>query len=151
MKLQSNCPKNMTKYIFDYAFTKKPLKADKMWQKLQLRETFVKSQLFPYKVEFDAPSQKGPFEKGELNIHHGPLMSLHGAIGEVKVGYRDLQYFYGSYVLTFRWIRPTRLEFFKDGNQITVRLTYFVRPWIKPFWAGFNWIFWRLFPVTFIV
>jgi len=151
VKKQSSCPDNMIKYVFEYAFTKKPLKAEKMWEKLQLRETFVKSQLFPYKVEFDAPSQSGAFQEGELNIHHGPLLSLHGAIGAVEPAYRDLQYFYGSYVLTFRWIRPTRLEFFKENNKITVRLTYFVRPWIKPFWAGFNAFFWRLFPVTFIV
>jgi len=151
VKNQSECPQNMTEYVFEYAFTKKPAKAEKMWELLQLRETFVKSQLFPYKVEFDAPSQKGAFLEGELNIHHGPLMSLHGAIGKVAPKYRDLQYHYGSYILSFRWIRPTRLEFFRDKNQITVRLTYFVRPWIKPFWAGFNEFFWRLFPVTFIV
>ena len=151
MKTQSECPQNMVKYVFEYAFEKKPSKAEKMWEKLQLRETFVKSQLFPYKVEFAAPSQKGPFEEGELNIHHGPLMSLHGAVGKIQSGYRDLKYFYGSYVLSFRWIRPTRLEFFKEKNEITVRLTFYVRPWIKPLWAAFNGLFWRLFPITFIV
>lgn len=151
MKTQSECPKNMNVYVFEYAFTKKQTKIDKVWNRLQLRETFVKSQLFPYKVQFDSPTQKGPFEEGELNIHHGPLMSLHGAIGEVSENYRDLAYHYGSYVLTFRWIRPTRLEFFKKDNQIRVRLTFYVRPWIKPLWHGFNWLFWRLFALTLIV
>lgn len=151
MKNQSACPKNMKDYVFEYSFSKKTNKAEKIWDCLKLRETFVKSQLYPYKVEFDAPYQKGPFETGELNIHHGPLMSLHGVIGEITNNYRDLQYFYGSYIFSFRWVRPTRLEFFKDGDQITVKIKYYVKWWIKPFWAGFNWFFWRLFAVTFIV
>ncbi len=151
MKVQSQCPKSLKVYEFKYTFSKNEIKINKIWEALKLRETFVKGQLFPYKVEFDSATQKGPFEEGELSIHHGPLISLHGAIGRIDDDYRDLQYFYGSYVFSFRWIRPTRLEFFKNGNEITVKLNYYVKWWVKPFWAGFNWFFWRLFAATFIV
>jgi hypothetical protein len=150
MKTQSECPKYMRTLVFEHKFKKKTEKIDKIWKRLQLRETFTRSQLFPYKVQFDSESQKGPFQEGELNIHHGPLLSLHGSIGKITEEYRDLQYYYGSYVITFRWIRPTRLEFFREGDYITVRLTYYVRPWIKPLWNGFNWFFWRLFSLTLI-
>ena len=119
------------------------------WDKLQLRETFVKGQIPPYKVEFDSITQSGAFSIGELNIHHSPFLSVHGAIGEVSSHYRDLNYFYGSYVLSFRLIRPTRLEFFKTDNSIKVRLTTYVRPIFKPIWQFGLKFFWGTFGINF--
>jgi hypothetical protein len=140
----------MRTLVFEHLFSRKPEKIEKIWQRLQLRQTFTRSQIFPYKVEFDSDTQKGPFKEGELNSHHGPLISLHGAIGKVNPNYRDLQYFYGSYVLTFRWIRPTRLEFFKSGDQIKIKVTYYVRPWLKAILKALNSVFWKLFSLTIV-
>jgi hypothetical protein len=111
---QSKCPPFLQEHQFERYFPIRKEKLDQIWQSLNLRESFVKGQLFPYRVEFDAPTQEGPFQSGELNIHHGPLLSAHGQIGEVTPNYRDLQYFYGSYVLSFRWIRPL----WNTGNEI---------------------------------
>ena len=151
MKNQSDCPKGFVEDVFETSFSMSKKRCLKMWQKLQLRETFVKSQLFPYKVEFDSESQKGAFLEGELNTHHGPGISLHGAIGKVDESYRDLKYFYGSYVLTFRLIRVKRLEFFKDSDeQIRIRLTTYTRSWFKFIWNRSNYVFWKMFNLTFI-
>ena len=144
-KLQSKCPKNLREHSFTHTFQVHEQFIDKFWRILQLRETFVKGQLFPYRVEFDAPQQHGPFQESELNIHHGPGLSVHGAIGEVSQSYRSLKYFYGSYVLSFRLIRPTLLEFSRDESSVTVRLNSYVHPWILPFWKLGNALFWKAF------
>jgi hypothetical protein len=98
-------------------------------------------------VEFAANSQEGEFFPGELNIHHGPFLSVHGAIGEVSSSYRSLDYFYGSYVLSFRLIRPFKLEFFRKDQILTVKLHTFVRPWFKPLWRFLNEVFWSAFRI----
>lgn len=64
-------------------------------------------------------------------------------LGKIESNYRDLQYFYGSYVLSVRWIRPVRLEFFKEKNGIRLQLKTYVRPWILPFWKTSNAVFWK--------
>jgi hypothetical protein len=115
------------------------------WNKLQRRETFTKGQIFPYRVEFASPSQEGEFSPGELNIHHGPFLSVHGAIGEVTPSYRSLHYFYGSYVLSFRLIRPVELEFFRDGHKIKLKLKVYIRPWLRPLWRLLNNMMWTFF------
>lgn len=148
MQLQSSCPPFLKTQVFEKFFALSPDKSQKIWRQLQLRETFTQGQLPPYRVEFDAPEQKGPFKKGELNIHHGPLLSAHGVIGEVSDSYRDLQYLYGSYVLSFRWIRPVRLEFFKEPGGLKLKLTSYVHPlWAGP-WHLINVIFWSAFKWT---
>jgi len=148
MNYQSSLPKGFASYTFKKTFSLKEKRCEKAWQKLQKRETFTRGQIPPYKVEFHADSQKGNFKEGELNIHHGPFLSVHGAIGEISECYRDLQYFYGSYVLSFRLIRPTRLEFFKKDNIITVKIHYYLKPWIKPLWIAVNFLMWRSFGLT---
>ena len=123
-KLQSECPSHMVSYVFEKTFKVSEKRMDKIWERLNRRESFVKGQVFPYKVEFANPTQEGPFQTGELNIHHGPLLSLHGVIGEISSEYRDLKYFYGSYVLSFRIIRPVRLEFFRKKNSIELKFFF---------------------------
>ncbi len=120
------------------------------WKKLQRRETFTKSQLFPYRVEFASPSQEGEFSPGELNIHHGPFLSVHGAIGEVTPSYRSLHYFYGSYVLSFRLIRPVELEFFREGDKLKLKFKVYIRPWLRPLWRLLNFMMWSSFRLSLL-
>ena len=148
---QSDCPSRMEICLVEKIFPIASVKLDGAWEALQQRETFVDSQIPPYKVEFDAPQQTGPFSVGELNIHHGPLLSVHGRIGDISSNYRDLEYFYGSYVLSFRWIRPVRLQFFKEENGIRMRLKAYVAPWMRPFWLIGNSFFWSFFGLNFIL
>jgi hypothetical protein len=148
--LQSECPKNMVPDLFEKKFTASSEKLDKIWEKLNQRETFVNGQVFPYKVEFANSTQAGPFKSGELNIHHGPLLSLHGAVGRISSSYRDLKYFYGSYVLSFRWIRPLRLEFFREQDSISLKIHTYVKPSVRPFWRWGNNVFWKYFGITFL-
>jgi hypothetical protein len=125
-------------------FTEDP---DSFWAKLNLRQTFVNAQFFPYKVEFNSPTQTGRFKTGELNIHHGPLLSVHGEIGDITEDYRDLKYYYGSYIFSFRLIRPTRLEFFKKDKGIGIKLSCYIRPWFIKIWELGNNFFWKRFNV----
>jgi len=149
-KIQSSCPSSMITDVFHRTFTSSPQKLDSVWESLNKRETFVKGQVFPFRVEFDNVSQEGAFQTGELNIHHGPLLSLHGAIGDVSADYRDLKYFYGSYVFSFRWIRPTRLEFFRRENSIELKIHSYLKPWARPLWRAGNALFWKFFGITFL-
>ena len=125
-------------------------KKEAVFNNLQKRETFVKGQIPPYKVEFDSELQTGTFKEGELNIHHGPLLSVHGIIGEISDTYRDLKYFYGSYILSFRLIRPVRLEFFKEEEGIRLKITCLVKPWFIRPWELLNKIFWKFFGISFL-
>ncbi len=126
---------------------------DRVWSWLEDPATFVDGQVFPYRVEFVSPDPATPpgFHVGGLNIHHGPFLHLPGTLTEIREGeYRDLQYFYGSYVLSPRLVRPTRLEFWVEGEpdttRVTLSLTSFVRRGFAPVWArGQRW-FWARFP-----
>jgi len=119
-----------------------------LWRRLQRRETFTEGQLFPYRVEFEAPAQVGEFAPGERNIHHGPLLSVHGVIGEVTPRYRSLHYAYGSYVLSFRLVRPVLLEFRRDEQWLKLRLRAQVRPWFRPVWRALNQCLWTGFRLS---
>lgn len=145
---QSDCPHGFIVSKVEKEFYYNSDQLQIAWDKLQLRETFVRGQPFPYKVEFDSSSQDGAFMMGELNIHHGPLLSVHGKITDVTDTFRGLDYFYGSYVLSFRLVRPIKLEFFKKENSIEMKLTSYVRPWFKGFWEFVNNILWKAFPRT---
>lgn len=147
LKVQSEKPKQMTMLVYEQTYAFGVERMPEVWRKLNLRETFVENQVFPYRVEFDAESQHGSMQPGELNIHHGPFLSAHGAVTEVSASYRGLQYFYGSYVLSFRLVRPVKLEFFREGGNLRMRITYFVAPWFAKIWRLFNRAFWRLFSV----
>ena len=96
MNQQLSTPKGFILDEIHREFNYSEEKIASVWKKLQRRETFTKGQLFPYRVEFAGASQEGEFSPGELNIHHGPFLSVHGAIGEVTSTYRSLNYFYGT-------------------------------------------------------
>lgn len=147
---QTQCPDFLHNDCFETSFTLKKVQCDQVWQSLQRRETFVKGQIPPYKVEFATGLDEGEFEEGELNIHHGPLLSVHGAIGEITSSYRSLHYFYGSYVLSFRLVRPTLLEFFREGDTITLKIHCFVAPYFKRYWHLGNKVFWKFFGISFL-
>ena len=124
-----------------------------VWHRLNRPSTFVDAQVWPFRVEF-VPAQPGgsaDFHEGVLNVHHGPAFLFAGRVGEVVQGrYRDLQYHYGSYALSLRLLRPTRLQlWFSDvpgsGTHLRLQLDSFARPWLaqpwtlaqRLFWAGF--------------
>lgn len=126
----------------------------RVWRWLEEPETFVRGQLWPFRVEFVSADPDVPpgFHVGGLNIHHGPLMSFAGILTEIREGtYRDLRYFYGSYVIGLRFIRPTRLEFElwdapDGGTDVTLRVTSFVRRWLAGVWTLGQRAFWSRFP-----
>ena len=148
MNQQLSTPRGFVIDAFEREFNYSEDQVASVWKKLQRRETFTQSQLFPYRVEFAGNSQEGEFSTGELNIHHGPFLSVHGAIGEVTSNYRSLNYFYGSYVISFRLVRPFQLEFFREGDKLTLKLKAFVRPWFKPLWRLLNLLLWSGFRLT---
>ena len=148
MNQEPLCPQNfiVDEYEREFHYSNEVIAS--IWKKLQRRETFTKGQLFPYRVEFAAGSQEGEFSPGELNIHHGPFLSVHGAIGEVSPTFRSLDYFYGSYVLSFRLVRPVRLEFLRSNDTINLKLKVYIRPWFKPIWHFMNFIMWTGFRLS---
>ncbi len=125
-----------------------PHPRQQVWGWLNDPATFTDSQVWPYRVEF----VDGGFEPGVLNTHHGPFINFAGVIGEVREpAYRDLQYNYGSYALSFRWIRPTRLQFWlepqgADATELTMQLDSFIAPWIRGIWEFGQNLFWARFP-----
>lgn len=145
------CPPQMKENRVEQFFKVSDDKLDEVWRRLNCRETFVDGQIFPYKVEFDSQSQRGPFSEGELNIHHGPMLSVHGKIGEVRSDYRSLEYFYGSYVLSFRLVRPRLLEFHRVDGGLRLKLNSHVATWFEPFWNLGNRWFWKYFGISFLI
>jgi hypothetical protein len=149
MNQELSTPQGFIRDVIERDFYFSPEKIPSIWMALQRRETFTKGQLFPYRVEFAANAQEGEFLPGELNIHHGPLLSVHGAIGEVTPHYRSLNYYYGSYVFSFRLVRPVQLEFFQNGDRISLKLNAYIRPWFRPVWRLCNFILWSAFQFSF--
>lgn len=141
----SKLPSSMTYDVFELNFAIADDLKDKVWDYLQKRETFIKPQIFPFRVEFETGLTHGLFKSGEKNIHHGPLLSVHGEIGEVSNAYRSLYYYYGSYVLSFRFFRPLLLEFEKSKDGIVVRLHSYVHNKLLSIWRLGNNLFWQNF------
>ncbi len=118
-----------------------------VWDVLMRQATFSDMQLWPFRVEFDSPEGEDNMTVGMDNIHHGPFMLFSGVLTEINDHkYRDLHYYLGSYFLNVRWIRPARLEFFvnpgTDGTELELRLTTYVKPWIKGAWNAMLSMFW---------
>ena len=131
----------------------------RVWRWLNDPRTFTDSQVWPFRVEFiDEGATRSGMTPGVLNVHHGPLMCLAGVVGDVvpprsngEPAYRDLQYLYGSYALSLRLIRPTRLQFWLnhvDANscRLRLRLDSLVLPRVEPLWTWGQRAFWSRFP-----
>jgi len=125
-----------------------------IWDWLNDTATFTKGQIWPYRVEFVSPDPDHipeAFAEGVLNVHHGPWLNFAGVLTEIRPNeYRDLQYFYGSYALTQRWIRPNRLQFWlsplaKGGTTITCQVDSYVKPFISGAWTTAQRLFWSQF------
>jgi hypothetical protein len=147
------CPPGFAKHAFEYAFRIDAARAA-VWSWLDDPETFVRGQIWPFRVEFlsTEPSVPPGFSNGGLNVHHGPLMCFAGQLTEIREGaYRCLHYFYGSYVLSLRLIRPTALEFWVDdapdgGTHVRLRVSSFVHRRFARGWSRIQALFWRRFP-----
>ena len=145
-------PDRFEKHTFERIF-RIPRPRSEVWSVLTNPKTFTTGQLFPYRVEFvDESGSKGAgFKSGTQTLHHGPLINFAGVIGEVRdQEYRDLQYYYGSYVLSLRLLRPTRLEFyFADLNPtttlMTLRVSSLIRRPFGPLWTAMQTVFWSQF------
>lgn len=147
------CPPGFARHAFEHAFRIDAARAD-VWAWLEDPDTFVRGQIWPFRVEFLSPHPEiAPgFVAGGLNIHHGPLLCLAGQLGEIREGaYRCLHYFYGSHVLSLRLVRPTALEVWVDdapdgGTHVRLRVSSFVHPRFARLWSLLQRTFWRRFP-----
>lgn len=150
----NGAPQGFVEHAYERSF-EVPFPVERAWGWLNDPATFTESQIWPYRVEF----VRGGFEPGVLNVHHGPLLNVAGAIGEVRApapgapGYRDLKYFYGSYALSPRLVRPTRLQFWAreisssaGHTRISLELDSLVRRQFLPVWEFSQKIFWSRFP-----
>ncbi|MEO0512820.1 MAG: hypothetical protein AAF108_07995 [Planctomycetota bacterium] len=158
--VRSTAPPPFEPHSFEATITL-PITRDKVWAWLNTPETFTKGQVFPFRVEFvpgTGVHGGSGFETGVQNIHHGPFLAVAGEIGEINPGpdgrghYRDLSYYYGSYAISLRLIRPTRLRFWLADNaqdpantDMTVRVDSHVRPIVRGLWASANGVFWNRF------
>ena len=115
-----------------------------VWDWLNRTETFTRGQPPGYRVEFVGDR----FEPGVCTVHHGPFLNFAGVIGEMEaLRYRDLRYFYGSYALSLRLIRPTRLQVWLEARgdrstQVRLRVDSHVRPWMAGLWTLAQRLFW---------
>lgn len=151
IQVPAGAPEGFVTHVYRRTF-QVPYRQQRVWNWLNDPATFVEGQIWPFKVEF----VDGGFEPGVLNVHHGPLLNFAGAIGEVRgpegesPGYRDLKYFYGSYAISPRLIRPTRLQFWVEGSgggtSLTLQVDSLVRQRFTRLWDISQRIFWQRFP-----
>ncbi|CAN5571650.1 hypothetical protein BH24ACT22_BH24ACT22_16340 [soil metagenome] len=144
-------PEDFADHVYRRAF-RVPHGQRRVWNWLNDPATFTEGQVWPFKVEF----VDGGFEPGVLNVHHGPLLNFAGAIGEVRdpdagaAGYRDLKYFYGSYAISPRLVRPTRLQFWVEAagadSVLMVQVDSLVRRRFTKPWDLLQRTFWKRFP-----
>lgn len=149
--VEQHLPTGLQPHVFERTFRiARP--RSQVWQLLNDPSTFTRGQLFPFRVEFvEKNGSAGGFLPGTQTVHHGPALNCAGLITEVRAPeYRDLQYYYGSYIFTLRWIRPTRLEFFFEeiaggGTHVRLRVSCYVRRWMAAPWTGMQAVFWSQF------
>ncbi len=148
--MPAGAPTGFVGHVYRHAFSM-PHPKERVWGWLNDPATFIEGQVWPYRVEF----VDGGFEPGVLNAHQGPFLNLPGVIGEVRgfehgVAYRDLEYFYGSYAISPRLVRPTRLQFWAEetanGTLVTLQLDGLVRRPFVRLWSLSQRIFWSRFP-----
>ena len=139
--------------LHSYSFeVKLEAKETSVWKWLNDPRTFTDTQVWPYKVEFYSPDpSKVPkgFHEGVLTNHTGPFVNFAGVLTSIQPNYRDLQYYYGSYALSFRLVRPCRLEFEtrNQGAQTVIKctITSYVKPSFYRIWDLLNRQFWKRF------
>lgn len=151
MPVPNGAPAGFVPHVYQRTF-RTPHSVDRVWSWLNDPATFVEGQVWPFGVEF----VDGGFEPGVLNVHHGPFMSFAGAIGAVSgpgdkaPAYRDLKYFYGSYAISPRLVRPTRLQFwaedYGESTVVTLQVDSLVRRRFARAWDLLQRIFWSRFP-----
>ncbi len=155
ISVPTGAPEGFVTHVYRKTFTV-PHSRGRVWAWLNDPATFVEGQVWPFRVEF----VDGGFEPGVLNVHHGPLMNFAGVIGEVRnpeagvTAYRDLKYLYGSYALSPRLSRPTRLQFWADdaadnlsgSTAVTLQLDSLVRRGFLRPWDLAQKVFWSRFP-----
>ena len=121
---------------------------EQVWVWLSRKDTFAKGQIPPYRVEFFGNHDDPFFHEGSLNNHHGPFLHLPACVTVMKPNeYREMQYLYGGFVISYRLIRPTALRMWVENEEnstnVTVELHAQVRPWIKGIWEWANRLFWK--------
>lgn len=151
IEVPAGAPEGFVPHAYRRAF-QVPYGRMRVWNWLNDPATFTESQVWPFRVEF----VDGGFEPGVLNVHHGPLLNFAGAIGEVRPpegsasGYRDLKYFYGSYAISPRLVRPTRLQFWVEGSGegtlLTLQVDSLVQRRFVRIWDLSQRVFWQRFP-----
>ena len=128
-----------------------------VWSWLDDPATFTDSQVKPYRSEFVANDEgdndgADGFAEGCYHGQVGPMLSLAGVLGAIEPDrYRDVQYFYGSYIGS-RWLfRPTRVQFWLDDGPgahctvMRVRMDAHVRRRAQPVWERMMTSFWTRF------
>lgn len=147
------CPPDFVEHVYERSFeVEAPREA--VWAWLDRPEHFVDAQVFPMRIEFASsePGIEPGFAPGALNLHHGPMMGLAGSMTEVRPGaYREMQYLYGSYVLSLRLIRPRAMAFeLSDAGggrtRVRVRFTSWTHPRACRLWTLLQRGFWWRFP-----
>jgi hypothetical protein len=152
MGLVSPCPAGFVEHVHEQSF-EVPARRDAVWAWLDQPEHFSEAQVFPVRIEFASPDPDvAPgFGLGAINLHHGPMLGLAGVMTEVRAGEsREMQYLYGSYVLSLRLIRPRAMRFElsdvgPDRTRVTVRFTSWLHPRVAGLWTLFQRaLWWRL-------
>ena len=148
--MPAGAPPGFVEHVHRFGFST-PHPPTRVWGWLNDPATFTEGQIWPFRVEF----VDGGFEPGVLNVHYGPFLNLAGAIGEVRgfeegVAYRDLRYFYGSYAISPRLVRPTRLQFWAEeaarGTLVTLQVDSLVLLRFGRVWSLSQRAFWSRFP-----
>jgi hypothetical protein len=141
------CPEGFVEHTYErtYHLDHNP---NKVWDILLQQSTFSKTQIWPFRVEFE--SKEKYMKEGMDNVHHGPFMLFSGVVTSVSPPrYRDLHYYTGSYFGSLRWVRPARLEFDlseeSGSTRLVLRLSAYVKPWIKGLWNNMLGLFWSNF------
>ncbi len=144
-------PPGFQDHVYEFSFVIEAGE-EHIWQWLNDTRTFTDTQVWPWKVEFYSPDAKripNGFHEKVLTNHFGPSINLAGELVKIDHNYRDLQYFYGSYAISFRWIRPYRLEFRTepkgDSTEVQCTLRSYVKPFIAGFWTRSQKMFWGRF------
>lgn len=127
-------PRGFVHSVFSRQYLIARPRAD-VWAWLDDPATFTDGQAAPYRSEFvENDEGQGGFAEGVYLGQVGPLLSLSGVLGVVEPDrYRDVQYFFGSYVGHHGLFRPTRLQFWLDDGpgerhtELRVRVDAHVR------------------------